>query len=684
MPATWRIPVRIIAVITLILCAPAAAKEPPVKLDVVVGFHGVYRAGAWTPVYLTLQSATPRAVLIELSMPHDASHTMRITSLASVSADAATLAMVAPLPADLQLASVVVRDAASGRALTDATLDRSTAGARFASDFDDLVIGFAGGITALPPRIELGNLSGATALALGALPANRLPAAAVAYDSLDLLILGAPDLARMDLAAQQAIADWVYAGGSLLFWPGTDPLPAASPIMELLPADVGENALAAIGPDMLQSFGLPTRFARLPVRQLAPRPGARSIAPMGESAAGFWIDRGLGRVMILPFEPSALLMQGQGAHQRLWRPIFARLVGEARIAETADGTNMNAFSNMNAYLSGFGQNNAIDAAINLIGNIPGMGRFGFSYVLVVLLGLMIVVGPVDWLVLKKLGRQPWTLYTTAGWIALVTLGAVYAGSLLRSGDLHLRTLELIEQAGDRVVARSHVSVIYSPRTQRYELSGPPTAWWRPGSAQMNYYVGGGLKQNVAFRQSAGGNLPVPASIPVWSMRFLRGDEIAPPDAPPWIHADLSIENRAGKPFLTGALRNAGSVAIQIDSLTTRAGAASAVGAIAPGASLALNLPLRPSATVAPNDDPTPELGQWAASDAARAIAIDPQRQSRLTRRLTQEPDVPPIVCVVATTAPEPASPLSLVGQSPKVEHRRIIRATLPLRSEVTP
>jgi hypothetical protein len=200
---------------------------------------------------------------------------------------------------------------------------------------------------------------------------------------------------------------------------------------------------------------------------------------------------------------------------------------------------------------------------------------------------------------------------------------------------------------------------------------------------LNYYVGGGLKQNVAFRQSAGGNLPVPASIPVWSLRFLRGDELAPSDAPPWIHADLSIENRAGKPFLTGALRNAGPVAIEVDSLTTSMGAASAVGTIAPGQSLKLNLPLLQSAAgaVPPNDDPTPELGQWAASEAARAIAIDPLRQARLTRRLTQETDAPPIVCVVATTAPEPASPISLVGHSPRIEHRRIIRATLPLRSE---
>lgn len=715
MPKRPHIAIRLIPLIAVILCAPAAfaAREPAVKLDVRVGFDGVYRAAAWTPVFVTLQSNAPRAVLIELSLPHDASHTMRINALASAGPEPVTLSLLAPLPADLQLAAVVIRDANSGRALADAPLDSSGlpgGGSRFASDFDDLVIAYAGGSAApLPPRIDLGDITRSTAVAVGALPPNRLPAAGAGYGGLDLLILGAADLARLDPAVQRAIADWVYAGGALLVWPGTEPLPPPSvaPLVELLPADVGENALAAIDPATRASLGLADRFARLPVRALAPRPGARPLAVVGDAAPAYWIDRGLGRAMILPFDPASLLLPTGDAAKRLWRPVVGRLVGEHLIAEVASaaggargGVNMAAFSNMNAYMGGFSQNNAIDAAVNLVGNIPGMGRFGFSYVLVILLGLMVVVGPVDWFVLKWLGRQPWTIYTTAGWIALVTLGAVYAGSLVRSGDLHLRTLELVEQAGDRVVARSHVAVVYSPQTRRYEIAGPPETWWRPASAQTNYYVGGGLKTTVAFRQSGGANTPAAASIPVWSMRFLRGDQAVPPDAPPLLTADLSLRARDGRPRLVGTVRNAGPAPLDQLEFTTRQGSARILGPIAPGADVPVDLPLnrndqpiippppgQPGAPPPPQDpapEAPPDASPWAPSDAARAAGIDVARQNRLADRLYRNADAPPVVVVLAAAAPETASPITLAGLSPLVEHRRIVRGTFPLRPEHAP
>src|SRR3712207_8616828 len=49
--------------------------------------------------------------------------------------------------------------------------------------------------------------------------------------------------------------------------------------------------------------------------------------------------------------------------------------------------------------------------------------------------------------LKKLGRQPWTWVTTGGWVALINLGAIYAGHVFKSGELHYRTVELVDQIG---------------------------------------------------------------------------------------------------------------------------------------------------------------------------------------------------------------------------------------------
>src|SRR3712207_9534847 len=69
--------------------------------------------------------------------------------------------------------------------------------------------------------------------------------------------------------------------------------------------------------------------------------------------------------------------------------------------------------------------------------------------------------------LKKLGRQPWTWVTTAGWIGLVTVGAVFAGHLIKSGELHYRTVQLVDQVGGETVGEVSLACVYSPRSEEH-------------------------------------------------------------------------------------------------------------------------------------------------------------------------------------------------------------------------
>jgi hypothetical protein len=137
--------------------------------------------------------------------------------------------------------------------------------------------------------------------------------------------------------------------------------------------------------------------------------------------------------------------------------------------------------------------------------------------------MMILVGPVDWFVLKSLGRQPWTWVTTSGWIALLTLGAIYAGHVFKSGDLYFRSLQLIDQAGDRTVAVVDVIGIYSPRTSAYDLKTEADGWWQPLTTEAGYFRSNGMKTDIDFHQTWQGSVPEPLWINVWNLRFLRGD-----------------------------------------------------------------------------------------------------------------------------------------------------------------
>lgn len=704
------------AAILLAFAAPASAqREPPVRLSTTIGFGGVYRTGAWTPVFVTLQARTPRAVLIELSFAHDQVNAMRVVQAASANAEPSTYLLLAPAPGDVQGGRVVIRDAQSGRTLADAPLydpaNRTVAAGAFtvgpfgASD-NEVLVGHSG--SGSPPAVDVGNLPNGRII-VGSLPPAQLPASAVGYEGLDLLILGAADLARMDAAVQRAIVDWVYAGGTLLCWPGTAPLPppAASPVVELLPVEVADARVTPVTPADRATLGLPDRFERLPTRHLLPHADARPLDVLGTSVRAYWADRGIGRVLVLPFDPTLLPLSAE-ARPAFWRPPLQRLLGDRRIpnpatAAEATGDRMGRFAN---WARVQGQSVGLDAAVNAIGNIPGIGRFGFSWVLLVLLGLMVVVGPVDWWILKKLGRQPWTIFTTAGWIALVTVGAVYLGNVVRSGDLHLRTIELVEQAGGRVVARTHVAVAYSPRTARYDITTPPETWWRPAASQM-YFVSGTLKTDIPFRQAAGGNRPAPSTINIWSLRLLRGDEVAA--APAFLEADLRQERRDGRPWLVGTVKNLSDVPLQGVTISTRSGSLFLPSGLPPGGSATVDgrldphfaaaladpdaanrvtVPPAPVRPVSPTDDPAaaPAAGvNVVGSDWAAMFGLDPARNDRLvTRVYGREDGSPPLAVLVAAAPPEARSPVGIAGESPVVQHTRVIRATFPLAAEANP
>ncbi len=199
------------------------------------------------------------------------------------------------------------------------------------------------------------------------------------------------------------------------------------------------------------------------------------------------------------------------------------------------------------------QSAAIARLQDYLGTVPGAGRFGFSYVAMVLLGMMVIVGPVDWLVLRKLGRQPWTWVTTSGWIALITLGAVYIGNVVKSGDLHYRSIRLTDQIDGETVGDTALTCIYSPRTTDYHLDNalhaadtapatpdadradaqgsaeppvdrfdPPPGWWRTPMSN-DFYSRNSLKNDIAFHQTFDQNAPMKMLINVWNVRFLQAE-----------------------------------------------------------------------------------------------------------------------------------------------------------------
>lgn len=567
--------------LSLLLCLPVAARvdDTSTRLSVDLGWDGVCRVGRWTPLFITLSHDRALAATIELNAPHTGQQGMRIVQPVTIGPTPTTFTLFFVPVYDLEQLGIEVRAADDGRLLAaqrpfDALVNDDVRRRLMLAGRG--IVGVSGRPGWNGPTIASNGDSGGN----GSLPIERLPDAPVGYDGLRVLILNAPDLNRLSRSQQQAIIGWVRAGGRLLFWADENAVPDDAPLLDVLPALVGPNTLLEIPTEIVRDAGLPDRFTRLRARALQPRPGAEVIDALSEpQSVGYAGHVGIGRVAVLPFDASLLLFSDADKAASFWSKVLAAL----GIDSSADRDTPHRYFTTDERAAG------IDAAVKQIDTIEGAGSFDFGTIAWTLLGLMFVVGPIDWFVLKKLNRQPWTWATTTGWIGLITVASLYAGQLLHGGELHLCSVSVIEQIDGRRVYSSDVVEVYSPSTRHYELS-VPAGWWQPLPGEQ-WFVSRGLREDYHFVQSRDGNAPLPLRVPIWSLRLLYGQRWT--DDPPLIDARLSIRRDGETVAYSGTLRNQHAEPIELLQLECLGRSSRPAQTIAPGQTVTLQGVLLP-------------------------------------------------------------------------------------------
>lgn len=695
---------------------PAGRLMAKTTMDVQVGWEGTIRFGRWTPVMVTLSDPDGRDVVVELSSGQDAAYGMSVRQhVGTLASRPKTFPLYVPVLSyyggySAGPVHVRVRDAKTRKVLA-----RTDPDAPPVMGYENVApgqhfIGVSGYRTGLQ---EAKNAMQGAGLRSGFLPLEALPRSAVGYDALDVLLLNAPDLSVLDDEQQQAIVDWVAAGGSLLLWPGDFPVPDRGPLIDALPAEIGLMDVVELSPEQEDAAGVQLRDTqqdgRLTTRRLNPKPDAAAVPLLGlQNVAAYHRPLGLGTIVVVPVDLPRLRFRQPDRAAAAWRPVLRPMIGKAADRPAATPAM--------AYGYGDPQEGAGEVQIaDVLGNVPGAGRFGFSYVAVVLIGLMLVVGPVDWFVLRLMKRQAWTWVTTSGWIGLVTVGAIYAGHLTKSGDLHFRTFSVVDQAGGRSVATRDYVGIYAPRSSEYDIKAAPSSWWEPMAPGMTYGRPGGGPE-VDFRQTYQGTTPDPMFINVWSLRFLKSERLAQGD--PLIEATLSLRPGGddGQPpaRVIGTIKNLSDKPLRDIRVRVNLGLGSAAAVeLPPGGSTAVDMPLTP---------PLPAQQEYANGYVYGPYGYthEPYRPEdiwgtthRLTagrtlraRRLLGEDTDPPVTVGIPgapIATPEPAGPppppapivagrfawvlaeqvnpeppAALKNRQPIEQHRRLIRAVVPL------
>jgi len=431
----------------------ASAQSAPLTLEVRAGFDaaGSYRVGHWFPVLALVTNEgpdlraslewrfagsdaptyryafdLPRGARKALSLPIITQESNR-AALLSLQADGATLAESRVRLAPIEQDRIVIGVLSSNRPLLN-----SLAAVTLAN-------GLATTVLPLDPAMlpdDASLLAGIEAIFIHDLATNQLSAARLA-----------------------ALELWTRQGGVLIVGGGPQASQTTPGLAAILPADVGAlQADVSLAPlaALVGTSGVTDTLPATTVSLLTPRPGARSLDQSQLLVAG---DLGAGQVICTAFDLAAT--RTWAGEVELWSGLLSL---EPRVQL---GTSFR-----------WQNENLLRDTLNLSSlRLPSIGLL-----LLLMVGYILLVGPLNFLVLRRLRRLELAWITTP-LLVLVALAATYGTSLvLRGTQPQLIQLTIVQGSEGRDQAQATAFVgLFSPQRQSYQLDLAAEALITPGS-----------------------------------------------------------------------------------------------------------------------------------------------------------------------------------------------------------
>jgi hypothetical protein len=365
-------------------------------------------------------------------------------------------------------------------------------------------------------------------------PQRRLPWDWTGYESLDLLVLYDPDWTALAPEQVSAIVQWVTGGGRLLMVLGGHPLPAKHPLAQLLPMEVGAARQVSLPRTKLAEWGCAeaTRdtVSAWPL-EVCDAAGWKAQEFGTTTSLAAYGPVGFGRVGVLAFDPAILGVPRESGVAPFWievsKPLLNTRVLEAGPAP--EDTDRYAYSRMDS-----DGDAGVNAILTHLLDIPEMRPISIIWVLALLLGLAVVIGPVDYFILKRRDRLPLTWITFTIYIVVFSVVAYYGVRALRAGSTQIRTVSVIDGVeGSPQAWGSCYSGIFASESDEYRLSGLGGGqWWSTLSPSYGPYDYNSnplwqAGQRIACVQQDGANLPTVLPINIWSMQCLMTESAAP-------------------------------------------------------------------------------------------------------------------------------------------------------------
>lgn len=471
-----------------------------------------------------------------------------------------------------------------------------------------------------------------------ALSVADLPERVEAWNTLDRLVWQDTDASQLTPEQLAALRGWVAGGGRLVIVGGTTGPSSLSAFPDLLlpfrptaTVDVAPGSLGAVLGE------LPATATDLPALS-GDLLGGRALASSGDRIVVGERAYGSGAVTLVGFDPTAEWIAESSAGEGLWRRLLP--------TRTSGGPVVGDDSQI------------VQAASQL----PSLALPPIGGLIALLAAYILLIGPINYVVLRRLDRREWAWVTMPALIVAFAAGAYGFGSLLRGSDLIVNEVAIVRGAPGATDGMAQIYLgIFSPSRGTYQLRVPGGALL---SAPVSGDFFGGDASNATLDVLQGDPARIrDLSVGFGSLRTVRAETAV---QVPLVQADLRLDG--GR--LKGTVTNASQESL-LKPAVVLGGTVATLKDLVPGESATVDVAMAPfqlgqqlsDKIVGPVffGDPT-QLGEDAARLYARHTIID---------QLTYDPNfgftgqLPAEGPVVLAWADHEILPVEIEGQVPR-------------------
>jgi hypothetical protein len=391
-----------------------------------------------------------------------------------------------------------------------------------------------------------------------------LPERPEAWSALDRLVWQDVDAGQLSTEQLAALRTWLAGGGRLTIVGGSGGLGLLAGFPdELLP--FRPTVTVDVDPEAIQGLlggSLPRGAGALPA--LAGSTSVESRALAMDSVLAIAADRplGSGAVTLAGFDPTTPWLAESTSVDVLWASLVpARGTSRTPLVVGDDGI-----------------------LVSLLGSMPALALPSIEGLLLLLLGYIVLIGPINYLVLRRLDRREWAWVTMPLLVVGFTLAAYSMGFVLRGTEVIVNQVALVRAAPGTDAAQAQVYLgVFSPTRGTYEVSVP-------GGALLSApYSGEGFGQGGQGLDVVQGD---PARLRQLAVGYgtLRAVRAEAPVAAPRIEADLRLDGDR----VRGTIRNASAQPLSKPAVVLGT-AVVVLPDMAPGASTTVDLRAQPDA-----------------------------------------------------------------------------------------